>query len=149
MKKLALVTALALAAMITAPAQAASNTGTFNSVVTLTPACVISGGTNMAFNYTSFGAVQNPTATINVKCTNTLAYSLALSSPNPVAGTTTVLGLNYSLALTGAGTTGGGTGVDKAVTITGTMAAGQSGTCSAVAPATCTATEVHTLTVSY
>ena len=147
MKKLALVTALALTAMVTAPAQAATATGTFNAVVNLTSACVITNGANMVFNYTSFGAVQNPTTTLQIKCTSGLPHTLALSSPNTVTGTTTVLGLAYTLALSGAGSTGNGTGADRPVVVTGNMAAGQSGICATTA--TCTATELHTLTVTY
>lgn len=139
---------LALSSLLTAPVQAATSTGTFNTAVNLTSACVVStGNADMVFNYTSFGAVINPSTTLQIKCTNTLPYTLALSSTNTVAGTTTVLGLAYTLAMTGTGTTGGGTGVNKPVVITGTMAAGQSGTCGTTA--ICSATETHTLTVTY
>jgi hypothetical protein len=70
---------------------------------------------------------------------------VALDSPT----TGTLIGLDYTLALSPAGGTGGGTGggsPESIHTITGTMAAGQAGTCAVGA---CTATQSHTLTITY
>jgi spore coat protein U-like protein len=106
--------------------------------ITTTPASLV-------FNYVSFGPLINPTTTLGVKCTNLLPYTVALDSPT----TGTLIGLDYSLALSPAGGTGGGTGggsPERIHTITGTMAAGQAGTCAVGA---CTATQSHTLTITY
>jgi hypothetical protein len=59
------------------------------------------------------------------------------------ATTGTLLGLNYSLAL---GVRSTGTGSPQLHTIIGSMAAGQAGTCAA---GTCSASQPHTLTITY
>jgi len=96
---------------------------------------------NIVFNYTSFQAAP---ATANtayaVRCTINETYSMALDA---TAGT--LLNLNYSLALSNPGGQTG-TGFPQNFTINGTIAGGQSGTCSA---GTCTSTAQRTLTVSY
>jgi spore coat protein U-like protein len=97
----------------------------------------------MTLAYTSFAAV-NQTANMGftVHCTRNTTYTLALT---PTAGT--LLGLNYTLALTPPGTpTITGTGLAQPYTVTGTIASGQAGTCSTGA---CTATQNATLTVTY
>lgn len=113
----------------------------FNVTVNLTSSCsLVSAPTDVAFTYVSFGgaAVATPSS-FTVKCTNLRPYTMALDST-----TGTVIGLNYSIALSSAG--GTGTGVDQTYSITGNMAGGQSGNC---AGASCTGTDVRTLTITY
>jgi hypothetical protein len=57
----------------------------------------------------------------------------------------TLLGLAYSLAINPTGSQVGN-GAAQSATITGTIAAGQSGTCS---QASCSATQARTLTITY
>jgi len=109
-------------------------------IINQNASCAISSppGT-ITFNYSSFGAALNPTTTFQTNCTNGLPYTLSLDST-----TGTLLGLNYSLALSVTSSTG--TGFNQGFTITGTMAAGQPGSC---ASGSCTDTRTHTLTISY
>lgn len=93
----------------------------------------------ITFNYTSFGPAINPATSFGATCTSGLPYTISLDSTSG-----TLLGLNYSLALSASSSTG--TGLAQTHTITGTMAAGQSGTC---ASGSCSATQVHTLLISY
>jgi len=93
----------------------------------------------ITFNYTSFGPTINPTTTFGANCTSMLPYTMALDATSGM-----LLGLNYSLALSATSSTG--TGVSQSHTITGTMVSGQAGTCTTGA---CSATQVHTLTISY
>jgi hypothetical protein len=58
----------------------------------------------------------------------------------------TVIGLNYTLALSAAGGTGAGLTAAN-YTVDGTMASGQSGTCGTTA--VCTGSQARTLTVTY
>lgn len=113
----------------------------FNVTVNLTSSCSLtSAPTDVAFTYTSFGpaAVATPSS-FTVKCTNLRPYTMALDST-----TGTVIGLNYSIALSAAGSTG--TGLDQTFSITGNMVGGQSGNC---AGASCAGTDVRTLTITY
>jgi len=123
---------------------AATTNANFNVTVNLTAACEISTTpTDVAFTYTSFQAgVANSTGgSFGVRCTNTLPYTLSLDST-----TGTVIGLNYSLSVPAGGT---GNGAEQVYAITGTMAAGQSGTCATTPPGTCNGTDVRTLIVTY
>jgi hypothetical protein len=56
----------------------------------------------------------------------------------------TILGVNYTLALSAA--SGTGTGLAQAYSINGNVAAGQAGTC---ATGSCTASQARTLTITY
>ncbi|MEO8387728.1 MAG: hypothetical protein ABI893_16205 [Polaromonas sp.] len=155
MKKLILVIALGLAAIATLPAYAATAAGTFNVVINLTSKCEINSTNaatgavinNVVFNYTSFQttAATSTGGGFNVRCTNSLPYTLALSNSGV---TDDAVNLAYTLALSAAAGTGNGT--DQAFTVNGTMAAGQAGTC---ATATCTNTaatnKTKTLTITY
>jgi len=98
----------------------------------------------MTLAYTSF-ATADQTANMNftVHCTRNTTYTLVLA---PTSGT--LLGLNYTLALSPSGGPPAitGTGLAQPYTVTGTIASGQAGTCST---ATCTATQGATLTVTY
>ncbi len=61
------------------------------------------------------------------------------------ASSGTLLGLNYSLSLNKTGTQSG-TGAAQSTTINGSMAAGQSGVCSA---GNCNDSQARVLTISY
>lgn len=111
------------------------------TVSILTPAtCSVSTPTTVTFNYTSFqaGIASASGGAFNVNCTSTLPYTIALNST-----TGTLLGLNYTISVPAGGT---GNGANQAQTVSGSMAAGQSGTCGL---ATCSASNAHTVTVSY
>lgn len=146
MKKLLVSAAVAVSLVSMVPAaQAATATSPFNVTVALTAACEVTSVTDVAFTYSSFqpGAAVATPGVIDLRCTNTLAYTLSLDA---VAGT--VLGLNYTLALPSAA--GVGTGLSNTThTITGGMVSGQSGTCSATPPATCAGNDIRTLTVTF
>lgn len=96
--------------------------------------------TAMVFGYTSFSATaQTLNRTFELRCSNALPWSIAVS---PASGT--LLGLNYTLTRSPA--SGTGNGADQVVTLTGTLPAGQAGTC---ASATCSATQPHVVTITY
>jgi hypothetical protein len=104
--------------------------------------CVLNSfPTRMVFNYTSFSpAPQVATQSFNLRCSNNLPWTATVS---PAAAT--VLGLNYTVAVSPNVTTLG-TGVNQPVTLTGTMPAGQAGTCNT---GVCTGTQPHTVTITY
>jgi hypothetical protein len=95
----------------------------------------------VAFTYTSFqGTASTATGgTFNMKCTNTMPYKIGFTNATTPATTDAVTddAVNLAYTLTLSGTTGTGSGVDQAYTVTGTMAAAQAGTC---LTATCTNT---------
>ena len=150
MKKL-LISVIAMFGVLAAvipSAQAATNTGTFNVNINLTSACAVDTSTTAAtFNYTSMQATAATFGTaFKVTCTNGLTIvSVGLDS---LAVTDNATNLGYTLALVGAPTSG--TGLAQSVTVNGTMAANQSGTC---ATATCTnagsTNKTRTVTVTY
>jgi hypothetical protein len=114
----------------------------FNVTVNLTSSCSLTAApTDVAFTYTSFqvGAATATPSNFSVKCTNLRPYTMALDATSG-----TVIGLNYTIALSSGGSTG--TGVDQNFQITGSMAGGQSGNCAA---ASCNGTDVRTLTITY
>ncbi len=115
-------------------------TGSFGVQIHMSSTCNLTTppGT-ITFNYTSFGPTINPTTTFGANCTSMLPYTMALDATSG-----TLLGLNYSLALSA--TSGTGTGAPQTHTITGTMVSGQAGTC---AGSLCSATQAHTLILSY
>jgi spore coat protein U-like protein len=123
-------------------------TDTSPTTATLSVALAVAGQCSLSappgavqFNYTSFQAVPaTATSAFAVTCTNGTPYTVTLD-----ATTGTLLGLNYQLALSATGTRVGN-GLPQPLSITGTMAAGQSGVCAA---ASCNASQVRTLTVSY
>jgi spore coat protein U-like protein len=96
--------------------------------------------TDMAFSYNSFQVgAQVLTQTVKVACSNALPWTVAIT---PTTGT--LLGLNYTL--TRAPVSGTGNGATQNIVITGTMPAGQQGVC---ATSTCSASQGHTVTISY
>jgi len=116
------------------------DTGSFPVTINVTASCRISTAPgNIAFNYTSFGAAVNASTNFGATCTSALPYTMALDVTSG-----TLLGMNYSLTLSAA--SANGTGLEQTYTISGFMAGGQAGTCST---GTCTATQSHTLTISY
>lgn len=146
MKKLALIAALGLSSLALS-SHATTATGTFDVTINLTSACQIVSTPTAAFTYL---ALQSTDATFassfNVKCTNTLPIaSITLDS---LSVTDAATNLAYTLALSGVPTAGNGG--NQSVSITGTMIAGQAGTC---ATATCTnassGNKQRTLTITY
>ncbi len=94
----------------------------------------------IVFNYTSFSpTAQTASQNFEVRCSNSLPWSVSIPSASG-----TLLGLNYTLVPSPA--SGTGTGADQVVTVTGTIAAGQAGTCST---AICSGTNAHTILISY
>lgn len=103
--------------------------------------CVLNSfPTDMSFSYNSFqAAAQTRTQTIAVACSNNLPWTVAVA---PTTGT--LLGLNYTM--TRAPVSGTGNGAAQNIVITATMAAGQQGRCTT---STCSASQAHTITISY
>jgi hypothetical protein len=133
MKKFLPVLALGLASVLSAPVQAASNSASVTVTINLTSNCVFGTVAPLVFAYTSFQAAAS-TGTgggFNMKCTNTMPYKLGFDSTATPATTLAVtddkVNLAYTLGLSA--TTGTGSGVDQAYTVTGTMASAQAGTC--------------------
>ena len=102
---------------------------------------------NIVFTYTAFGVAQQAFTLFRTTCTISHPYTMALNATSGV-----VSGLNYSLALntTSSGGTSPlgstGTGLAQTFYINGNMAAGQAGTC---ATGPCSATNTHTLTITF
>lgn len=152
MKKLLLPLVLALGAVLTVPGHSQTVNGTatanFDVSVTLTAVCRL--GTTpgpLDLSYTSFQTLEATDETpFTVECTNTLPYSMALSS-----STATLAGLPVTLTLL----TSANAAVPASVTA-GTSAAsykvkasipsGEQGTC---AVGTCTDSVQRTLTITY
>jgi len=143
MKKILLPLTIALTLGAGSASAATAGPSSFNVKVTLTPSCSITlAPADVVFTYASFQGGSS-TATgggFKVKCTNGLSYTVGLD-----ATTGTVIGLNYSL--TAPAGTQTGSGADQDLTIGGTMAAGQSGTCAG--PAACTGSDIRTVTITY
>lgn len=95
----------------------------------------------LILSYTSFMAAPAVGSTaFQLSCTYNSPYTLTIGPP--AAGT--LLGLNYSLALsTSSGT---GIGTPQSVSVNGTIAANQSGTC---ATSSCSGSQVHMITVGF
>jgi len=94
----------------------------------------------MAFNYSSFSVVpQVASQSFNLQCSNSLPWT-AVVSP----ATATVLGLTYSVTVSPSSAIG--IGLNQFIALSATMPANQAGTCSS---GTCTATQTHTVTISY
>jgi len=142
-----------------ATSDAANTSGQFNVNMTLTSTCSLSAVTAVDFAYTSLqGGVANGTnGNFTVTCTNSLPYTFGLQSGTgaatpPGAATITVtdnaVNLQYVLGTSAAG--GTGNGAAQAYNVTGTMAAGQSGTCAAASCTNAAATNrTHTLILNY
>ena len=164
MKKLAiLAAALGSVALGTGVSEAANTSGTFNVNITLTSTCTLGTVNAITFpNYTSGGAQVTANGglaggTFNVTCTNSFPYTFGLQTGNGAAvppGASTInvtdnaVNLNYTLGLSAAGGTGNGSA--QSYFVSGTIGAGQSGTC---ATASCTnaasTNAVQTLILNY
>ncbi|MCY1168117.1 MAG: spore coat protein U domain-containing protein [Pseudomonadota bacterium] len=95
----------------------------------------------LVLNYTSFTASPaTASAGFALSCTYNTPYTLVIGPPS----TGTLLGLNYSLALSAA--TGTGSAAPQNFSVNGTVAAGQSGICTT---SSCTASQAHTITVGF
>lgn len=113
---------------------------TFSLSALVNASCSFTSATNVTVPYTSFTAsAQTGNSPFQLRCTNTTPYSLSLD-----ATSASLLGLNYTLALSASN--GTGSGVAQSYSTTVSVPASQSGTCNT---ATCTATRTHTLTVTY
>ncbi len=155
MKKLtqiAAVAAFGIAALSASVANAATNvTGTFNVNINLTAACSVGTIADVTLAYTSFqtGIASAPTSAA-VTCTNTLPYTVSLSTPDPLGDS--VVGIIYTTAITGTPPTAGN-GSAQTINISVSAAAGQSGTCATTPPGTCSnsaaTNKLQTLTVTY
>jgi spore coat protein U-like protein len=113
---------------------------TFSLSALVNASCSFTSATNVSVPYTSFTAsAQTGNSPFQLRCTNTTPYGLALDVTSA-----SLLGLNYTLALSAS--SGTGSGVAQSYSTTVNVPANQSGTCNA---ATCTATRTHTLTLTY
>jgi spore coat protein U-like protein len=119
----------------------ATVTTTFPVQVTVPENCVLSSPPGeLAFAYTSFQPnAATASTSFAVTCVSNAAYTLSLDATSG-----TLAGLAYTLAISTLSQVG--TGLPQSATISGTIAAGQSGLCSG---ASCTASAVRTLTVTY
>ena len=128
---------------------AATAQASFPVQINVDPACLISSPTDLTFNYTSFRITALiGTSTFHIRCNSSLPYALSLDLTSVTDAATN---LAYTLALSAA--SGTGTGANQLITVTGTMAAGQSGTCVGPAATVCTNTlstnKQRTITVTY
>jgi len=146
-------------------AQAGTTNGAFNVSASLNSECAVAAGGPPTLDfgvYTAFGsaATPNPSITLTFNCTHTLPAPTVSGTPfdgtnGTTAGGGTVVGLFYTLGVTGptsvlgtnATNSAGATADAFTYTITGTMGAGQPGQC---ATASCGPTTVgRTLTISF
>lgn len=154
--RLALVFAT-VCALLASPGFAATATNSFNVSITLNSACQVVTVPTIAFTYTSFqAAAATSSSTFNVQCTNTKAISSVLldnGSGGLAAGlsqayTDNATGLTYTLTLSGVPTAG--TGAAQTISIAGSMAGGQSGTCNAASCTNSASTNAtRTITITY
>ncbi len=163
MKKILTASMLAITGAFCMNANALTAVGNFNVAVSLQAQCQINTTNpagaatigDIAIAYTSFQtAVTNANTTFNVRCTNTLPFSLALD-----AGTGSASGITYLLSIGTAATTNivsavtslasqTGTGSNVAYFISATAAADQAGT-SLVSTTPTPANSARTVTISY
>lgn len=90
-------------------------------------------------SYVAFGGALAASTSFGITCTQYMPYTMSLSAPGG-----TIAGLDYALSLSSTNSTG--TGALQTHLISGSMAAGQSGTCGS---GTCSGTQSHTLTITY
>lgn len=131
---LALFTTLA-GLVATAPtALALTATGNFDVTVNLFPKCeVTSPSSSLSLSYVSFQtSASTNSANFSIRCTNTLPYTLSLTGTSPTGGT--LAGLAYTLSLPN--TAGTGNGTTQTVSVVGSVAPNQSGSCSTVQTST-------------
>src|SRR5574342_475220 len=160
MKKLAvLIAVLGAAGMGSGVSEAATTSGTFNVNITLTSTCTLGAIAPVAFAYTSLQVAAQPSTggAFTISCTNTLPYSFGLQAGNgaPVgSGAASInvtdnsgINLNYTINAPAAGA---GNGAAQNLTLGGTMAGGQSGTCGVGSCTNAASTNnINTLIVTY
>lgn len=125
-----------------------NSTGTLQASTNFTPTvskpshCYFSlAPGNLTMSYTAFASsAQTGSMSFGVSCTATTTYTMALSATSG-----TLLGLNYSLALSATGTQTG-TGFQQTYNVIGTIPAGQAGSCTT---GSCTGTQARTITITY
>ena len=117
-------------------------TAAFGASASIPNSCYFSTSpSSLVLNYTSFtGTAVTGNSTFALSCTFNSSYTLAIGP----AATGSALDINYTLALSAA--SGIGTAAPQNFTVTGTAAANQAGTC---ASSTCSATNAHTITVTF
>ena len=135
MKKITLLTSLALAALLTAPAHSASVSNPFNVAINLTSVCRLSAITDVVFNYTAFqtGAQPSTGGGFTLQCTSGVAHTMGLvlgtaAGPGATSITTTDSAVNLAYTLT-TPTVVAANGAALTYSIGGSMAAAQAGTC--------------------
>lgn len=161
MKRLILAALVWAAAIHSAFAQSPQS-DQFDVNITLTSACSLSTVSDVVFTYTSFqgsNAAPTPgTGAFTVTCTNNFPYTLGLQAGTGApsgAGALSIgpindgaVNLDYTLTL--ASTSGTGNGAAQSLSIGGSIASGQAGTC---AGASCTnasaGNKTHTLILTY
>lgn len=96
---------------------------------------------NLVFNYTAFSAAAQTASTgFMLRCSSGLLWNVSVS-PTPAV----LQGLRYTITASPASGSGiGNTG--QPVTLTGSMQAGQAGTCTGP---TCSGSQAHTVTITY
>lgn len=96
---------------------------------------------NLTFNYSAFSTTtQTSSTSFLLRCSTGLPWSISVSP-----SIATLLGLRYQIApLPASGSGNGNTG--QAITLTGTMQAGQAGTC---ALPICSGSQSHTVFITY
>ena len=154
-------TAATLLSAIAPVAHAATVTGAFNATVTLTAQCiatnattpVLAFGTYLAFTATPITvALSTP---LTFRCTNGLPAPTVAFDAGGGGASGVLAGLAYTLSLPGLTRSGGSAGnattaateETYSYTFSGTMAAGQSGTCATATP--CSASAARTIIVTY
>jgi spore coat protein U-like protein len=132
-------------------------TNTHSILIIIDPTCTLNTAPgNLSFNYTSFQA-SNATASTSftLTCTNLLPFTAGLDVYSATDTTTNVaytLNVGQSILPSGAIYTAGaalsatGSGLAQTISIDGSIAAGQAGTC---ATGTCSGSTTRTLTITY
>ena len=100
---------------------------------------MVTPASNLNVTYAAFGPQVSQSTTFAVTCTTGMPYTVATDVTEAV-----ITGLRYTLLLSA--TSANGTGAPQSYGITATFPAGQAGTCTGPV---CTATQTHTLTITY
>jgi spore coat protein U-like protein len=115
-------------------------TGIAGASITTPATCNLSTAPgDVVFNYVGFGPVVNASTTFAVTCSTSLPYTMALDATSG-----TIIGLNYTIGLSAP--SGSGNGAAQTYTISGSIAAGQAGTCGT---GSCSASQARVLTITY
>ena len=164
LKKIVAVAAALGVLSVAGTSQGASTSGVFDVNITLNSACTLSAVSAVDFVYTSLGAGVNSnpaSGAFTVQCTSTLPYFFGLQVGNAAAVppglasiNVTDNGVNLAYDLTTTAANGVGDGTAQPYRVTGTMGAGQPGTCglascSNTAGATASTNRQHTLILNF